>query len=119
MNFVITSPQEKEFKMYPGMLITYRVSPLNGIRMNWVTEIKHVKEKDYFIDEQRVGPYALWHHRHKFEETNAGILMTDDLHYALPFGGLGRIINRILVEKEINKIFTYRNEKIIEIFGRS
>lgn len=119
MQFIITSDYTAETKMYPGMIITYKVSPLFGIKLNWMTEITHVKENEYFVDEQRFGPFALWHHQHHFKETEGGVLMTDLLHYAIPFGIIGRLANRIIVQNNVREIFTYREKKIEELFGSS
>ena len=115
MGFIITSKFNDE-KMYPGMLITYKVSPLMGIRMDWCTEITHVIDKKYFVDEQRFGPYAMWHHQHHFNVVEGGIEMTDIVNYAIPLGILGRMMNSILISNEIEKIFTYREKKIAELF---
>src|ERR1700749_2791364 len=97
MKFDVTSDYNEHTKMYPGMIITYKISPLLGVKMNWMTEITHVKEKEYFVDEQRFGPYALWHHQHHFKQVEGGIQMTDLLHYAIPYGFIGRIANNLLV----------------------
>ncbi|TWJ04315.1 ligand-binding SRPBCC domain-containing protein [Mucilaginibacter frigoritolerans] len=117
MNFVVTSDYTADTKMYPGMIITYIVSPVLGIKMNWMTEITHVKEGEYFVDEQRFGPYALWHHQHHFKSITGGMLMNDILNYAIPYGIIGRIANTILVENQIKKIFSYREKAIKELFG--
>lgn len=117
MNFIVTSNNGTVTKMYPGMIITYKVSPLWGIKMNWMTEITHVKENEYFVDEQRFGPYALWHHQHHFKEVVGGVLMTDLLNYAVPYGFVGRIANKLLVASQIKKIFDYREEAIAHLFG--
>ena len=114
----ITSDFKEGQKMYPGMIITYKVSPLLGIKLNWMTEITHVKEGDYFVDEQRFGPYALWHHQHHFQEIPGGVLMTDIINYAIPMGIFGRMANSILVAKEIQGIFDYREKKVEELFGK-
>ena len=118
MNFIVTSNFKNGDKVYPGMIITYKVSPLFGIKMNWMTEITHVKEKEYFVDEQRFGPYALWHHQHHFKEINGGILMTDIIHYAIPYGFIGRIANSLTVRKKIKEVFAYREKTITELFKR-
>lgn len=118
MNFVVTSDYNKDTKMYPGMIITYKVSPLLGIKLDWMTEITHVKEAEYFVDEQRFGPYALWHHQHHFKAVEGGVMMYDILNYAIPYGIIGRLANALLVHKEINKIFAYREKAIVELFGR-
>jgi ligand-binding SRPBCC domain-containing protein len=115
MGFIITSKFNDE-KMYPGMLITYKVSPLMGIPMDWCTEITHVIDKKYFVDEQRFGPYAMWHHQHHFKVVEGGIEMTDIVNYAIPLGILGRMMNSIMISNEIEKIFTYREKKIAELF---
>jgi ligand-binding SRPBCC domain-containing protein len=117
MGFKVTSPFDAKTKVYEGMIITYKITPLLGIKMNWMTEITHVKEHEYFVDEQRFGPYALWHHEHHFKEIKGGVLMTDILNYAIPYGVIGRLSNKLLVSKEINKIFTYREQAINEMFG--
>lgn len=103
-------------QMYPGMIVRYKVRPVFNIPMNWVTEITHVQDRKYFIDEQRFGPYALWHHQHHFQEKDGGVLMTDILHYAIPFGPLGKIANALLVDKRVEEIFRYREKVISDIF---
>lgn len=118
MGFTITSDFKEGQKMYPGMIITYKVSPLLGIKLNWMTEITHVQEGKYFVDEQRFGPYALWHHQHHFEEIKGGVLMADIINYAIPYGFIGRIANSILVENEVRGIFDYREKKVEELFGK-
>ncbi|GAA4335742.1 SRPBCC family protein [Mucilaginibacter gynuensis] len=118
MGFVITSDFTVDTKMYEGMLISYKIAPLFGIKMNWTTEITHINpDKEYFIDEQRFGPYAMWHHEHHFKEIPGGIYMTDRLTYAIPYGAIGTLANSILVKKEVNKIFYYRTKAIEELFG--
>jgi len=117
MGFEVTS-EYKEDRMYPGMIITYKVHPLMGIPLNWATEITHVDEMKYFVDEQRFGPYKFWHHQHKFYEINGGIEMIDILHYKVGFGFLGMIINSLVVKKQLNSIFGYRYRKLEEMFGK-
>jgi ligand-binding SRPBCC domain-containing protein len=117
MNFVVTSDYEQGSKVYPGMIITYKVSPLLGIKMNWMTEITHVKAKEYFVDEQRFGPYALWHHQHHFKEVDGGVQMTDLVHYAIPYGFIGRLANTLIVKNKLKKVFAYRKEAIVHLFG--
>jgi len=117
LNLVITSGYTDNSKMYPGLLITYKVAPLFGIKMDWVTEITHIKDQEYFIDEQRSGPYAIWHHQHHFREIKGGVHMTDILTYAIPYGIIGRITNTLLVKRKIKKIFAYRQQQIEKLFG--
>jgi len=119
MSFVVTSPYNTDTKMYAGMIITYKVTPMLGIKLNWMTEITHVEDKVYFVDEQRFGPYALWHHQHHFKEVPGGIMMTDILNYAMPFGVAGTIANLILVKNKINQIFSYREGAIEQLFGKA
>ena len=107
MNFIIKSKNTDE-KIYPGMIIYYNVSPILKIPTRWVTEITHVKKNQYFVDEQRVGPYKIWHHEHHFKAQKDGVLMTDIISYKLPFGILGRIVNFLFIKKKINDIFNYR-----------
>ncbi len=116
IGFEITSAFSNE-KMYNGQIITYIVKPLAGIPLSWVTEITHVQEPHYFVDEQRFGPYALWHHKHFFKEIKGGVEMTDHVHYALPLGILGRFANTILVKNQLKQIFDFRFQKMKEIFG--
>ena len=118
MGFDITSPDLPE-KMYPGMIISYRVAPVAGIKTTWVTEITQVDDKRYFVDEQRVGPYAMWHHQHILEELPDGkVLMKDIISYRPPLGFLGAIANGILIRKKLNDIFDYRTQAIEKRFGK-
>lgn len=114
MGFQITDFDAKS--MYAGQIIAYKVSPIFGIKLNWVTEITVVKENSYFIDEQRFGPYAFWHHKHFFEATPQGTKMTDTVHYGLPLGFLGRIMNALVVKNKLRDIFEYRVLKVNEQF---
>ena len=118
MRFVVTSDYTEQTKMYAGMIITYKISPLLGIKMNWMTEITHVADKHYFVDEQRFGPYALWHHQHHFKEIPGGVEMTDILHYAIPYSLLGTIANNVFVGKKVKQIFTYRVKAVEDLFGK-
>lgn len=99
--------------IYAGQIITYTVKPLLGIPLFWMTEITHVKEGAYFVDEQRSGPYALWHHTHIFREVEGGVEMTDLVHYRLPLGILGRLAHGLFVKKQLEDLFDYRY-KVLE-----
>ncbi len=116
MKFEIISKHHGE-KMYAGQLIEYRVRPFLGIPFYWMTEIAQVRDKEYFIDVQRHGPYKLWHHQHYFREITGGIEMTDIVHYRNPTW-FGKLINSLFVAKKLRGIFDYRFKKIEEIFGR-
>jgi len=117
MAFDVTSSQEIDLKMYPGMIITYNVSPIAGIKLNWMTEITQVTPQQYFIDEQRFGPFKFWHHQHHFKAIPGGVEMTDILSYGLPFGFIGQFAHAILVKNKIKEIFEFRRKKTIQLFG--
>lgn len=116
MGFVITSDRKDGEKMYAGQIITYIIKPILGIPVKWMTEITHVKEGEYFIDEQRFGPYKLWHHRHSFKKTATGVEMHDEVNYVLPMGILGTIAHELFVRKRIEYIFEYRTEILNKLF---
>ena len=104
-------------QMYAGQIIEYKVKPLAGIPVYWMTEITQVKDREYFIDEQRFGPYALWHHQHHFKAIPGGVEMTDIVHYKNPLGFLGRLVNRLFVARKLEQIFRYRYRRVEELFG--
>ena len=116
LNLVPITPLAE--RMYPGQFIQYKVKPLFGIPMTWVTEITHVKEMEYFIDEQRVGPYKIWHHQQHFKAIEGGVEMTDILDYLLPLGPIGVLTEAILVGGEVKKIFEFRTKRLHELFGK-
>lgn len=117
MGFRIISKHHGE-KLYAGQIIEYIVRPVFSIRMYWMTEITQVKDKEYFIDEQRKGPYSMWHHQHHFKEIEGGVEMTDIVHYRLPMGFLGKIANSLFVKKKLQHIFNYRYERIKTVLGK-
>ncbi len=104
-------------KTYAGQIIRYKVRPLLGIAIGWTTEITQSVEQQYFVDEQRFGPYKFWHHQHHFREEDGGVMMEDDLHYALYGGPLAGLINTLVVGPRVKAIFSYREQKLNEIFG--
>ena len=103
--------------MYTGQIIEYRVRPLWNIPWYWMTEITHVREGVYFVDEQRYGPYSFWHHQHHFRPVAGGVEMTDIVHYKLPLGFLGDVVNGWWVLRQLEGIFEYRREKVGSLFG--
>ena len=115
MGFQIISKHHGE-KMYAGQIIEYKVKPILDLPLYWMTEITQVVDKKYFIDEQRFGPYSLWHHQHHFEENAKGVLMTDIVHYKLPFWILGDIANTLFVKQQLRDIFDYRFKKTESIW---
>ena len=115
MDFNITDWDRK--KAYPGQIIQYTVKPLLGVKINWVTEITQVKDKEFFIDEQRFGPYSFWHHKHFLTEIENGVLIEDVIHYKIPLGPFGIPINFLFINSKLNSIFKYRKHELIKIFG--
>lgn len=104
--------------MYAGQIIEYTLRPVLGIPLYWMTEITQVKDREYFIDEQRFGPYSLWHHQHHFKEIPGGVEMTDIVHYKNPLGFLGKLANTLFVRNKLKDIFDYRFKKVEEMFGK-
>ncbi|MBK8609164.1 MAG: SRPBCC family protein [Chitinophagaceae bacterium] len=125
-NLATITPDKMGFKtiskhhgpvMYAGQVIEYKVSPLLGIPLYWMTEITHVVDKKYFVDEQRYGPYRMWHHQHHFKTVEGGVEMTDIVHYKLPLWFLGDMANTLFVKKQLQGIFDYRFKKVEAMFG--
>jgi ligand-binding SRPBCC domain-containing protein len=106
----------REGKMYPGQLISYKIRIFPGIRVDWLTEITHVKEETYFIDDQRFGPYAFWHHQHFFRTVTGGVEMVDDVNYGLPYGWIGRLAHALFVKKQLKVIFAHRHQVLEKRF---
>ena len=115
MGFDILSGADR--KMFAGQIIQYIVTPIAGIPTKWVTEITHVKEKEFFVDEQRFGPYTLWHHKHFIKPIPGGVEMEDIVDYKLPMGILGQLAHPIIVKPKLKEIFDYRYQKLIELYG--
>lgn len=115
MGFIIKSEAHTD-RMYAGQIIEYTIKPLLGIPLYWMTEITHLEPLVYFVDEQRYGPYSLWHHQHHFRETPEGVEMTDIVHYKIPFGFIGTIANSLFVRKQLADIFSYRSAAINRLF---
>jgi ligand-binding SRPBCC domain-containing protein len=103
-------------KVYAGQIIEYKVRPFLNIPLYWMTEITHVEDKIFFVDEQRFGPFSLWHHQHHFKETAEGVEMTDIVHYKLPLWFLGSIANALFVKKQLRELFEYRYNAIDKMF---
>ncbi len=115
MGFHILDGADKP--MFAGQIIQYTVKPFPFFSIKWVTEITHVVQNEYFVDEQRFGPYAMWHHKHFIKEVDGGVEMEDIVDYKLPLGFLGRMMHPILVKKQLRQIFEYREKKLTELFG--
>jgi ligand-binding SRPBCC domain-containing protein len=117
MNFKILT-EDLPDEIFTGLIIEYKVSPVSGIPVHWVTEITAVEKYKYFIDEQRFGPYKFWHHLHLFQQVDEGkIKIIDKVHYIIPLGIVGQIMNLLFVKKRLDEIFDYRAKVISEIFG--
>jgi ligand-binding SRPBCC domain-containing protein len=117
MNFEIV--RGGDVAMYPGQLIEYRVEFLRGIRSLWLTAIPHVRDCEYFVDEQRLGPYRFWYHEHSFEAISSGTKMTDRVTYVIPYGPLGDLLNHFWIARRLDGIFEFRRKTIIELFGEA
>lgn len=104
-------------RMYAGMVVCYRVRPLLGITVPWMTEITHVREPVFFVDEQRSGPYRFWHHQHCFEPIEDGVRMVDRVHYQLPFGWFGHALFGRIVARRLDAIFAFRRAILQQTFG--
>ena len=117
LRFTVLS-EMKDHKIYAGQIIDYKVSPLFNIPMFWRTEITAVKPNEFFVDEQRKGPYNTWHHEHHFREIEGGVEMTDIVQYKNPLWLLGRLANKILVRKKLRSIFEYRFKKVEQLLGK-
>ena len=115
MRFDIISGDDK--KMFPGQIIEYILTPVFNIPFKWVTEITHVKQKKYFVDEQRFGPYSFWHHKHFIKEVEGGVIMEDIVHYKLPLGIIGRLAHRLFVRNKVEEIFSFRRKKLDSLFN--
>ncbi len=102
--------------MYAGQMISYRIRVAPFVRLRWLTEIVHVESGHYFVDEQRIGPYRLWHHEHHFTEQAGGTLMMDRVTYALPLGVIGDLVHAVCVRRQLQYIFDYRAAKVREQF---
>ena len=124
-NLAVITPETMRFEtisggseaMFAGQIIAYTLRPLPGWKTNWVTEITHVEPGHYFVDEQRFGPYAFWHHLHQLRDVPGGVKMTDPVHYKIPFGLIGDAANALVVRKRLNDIFKFRRRKMEMLFG--
>ena len=117
MDFNILSDVPEE--MYPGLIISYSVRPFGNFSITWVSEITQMRNLDYFIDEQRFGPYKFWHHLHHFKELPTGTLVTDVVNYGMPFGMIGNMGHSLFLKHQLNRIFDYRGDTLANLFGSS
>lgn len=105
-------------KMYSGLIINYIVTPVLNIPTAWTTEITFIDEPNYFVDEQRMGPYKMWHHEHHIKEIDGGVEMNDIISYILPLGPLGMIARELFVKNKLQEIFDFRYKALEDMFGK-
>ena len=105
-------------KMYAGLIINYKVAPVLNIPLAWTTEITQVVPMQYFVDEQRKGPYNIWHHEHHFEAVEGGVIMRDILHYDIGRWLLGDLLGALFIHKKVSEIFDFRFKKLETMFGK-
>jgi ligand-binding SRPBCC domain-containing protein len=115
LDFRILSPEPITTRA--GARIAYRLR-WRRLPLRWVTEIAEWAPPFRFVDVQRRGPYALWHHTHGFETQEGGTRMRDHVRYALPLGPLGLLMHRLAVRRDVEAIFAYRASRVNDIFGR-
>lgn len=113
--FEVISPLPQ--RMYAGMIVSYRIQPFPGVVVPWTTEITHVREPFFFVDEQRTGPYRFWHHQHQFVPVGQGVRMTDLVHYQVGWGVAGHWIAGAMVRRRLEAIFTFRRQRLGEMFA--
>jgi ligand-binding SRPBCC domain-containing protein len=116
LGFEIKNPEDMR-KMYAGQVISYTIYPLYGIPVEWVSEITHVEENSYFIDQQRFGPYKYWHHEHRFNAIPNGVEMVDIISYKMPFGFLGKALHYLKIKHDVEEIFTFRRAVLEKLYG--
>src|SRR3569833_1261014 len=109
LRFRIETPQP--IQMRQGATIAYRLH-MRGVPLRWLTEIELWRPPYEFVDVQVKGPYRLWRHIHRFEESKDGTRITDLVNYTLPFGPLGRLVHRVQVADDLNRIFDYRAHRV-------
>ena len=116
MSFRITSGALEH--IYSGQIITYKVAVFPGITANWVTEITHVEHERFFVDEQRCGPYQIWHHEHRFDPNDEGVLVSDNVSYKIPLGVFGHLAQSLFIKKQLKNIFEHRMNVLAKKFGK-
>ena len=115
VGFKITYLQSEQ--MHTGQIIGYKIKVAPMVWLEWMTEITHVDPMRSFVDDQRIGPYKVWHHTHRFQEQDDGVLMTDDVTYAMPFGPLGRMMHTLYVKGQLKHIFDERHRLVDDVFN--
>ncbi len=115
MNFKILSGSSDDF--YEGKIISYSINPFKFYNIKWVTEITTIKKNDFFIDEQRFGPYKMWHHEHHFIKNNDNTTtIYDKVIYKLPYGIIGKLSHKLFIKKRLLEIFNFRKKTIKKLY---
>ena len=115
MNFKILSGSSDDF--YEGKIISYSINPFKFYNIKWVTEITKIKKNDFFIDEQRFGPYKMWHHEHHFIKNNDNTTtIHDKVIYKLPYGIIGKINHKLFIKKRLLEIFNFRKKTMKQLY---
>ena len=126
LNLAAITPEHMRFeivgaapeRMFAGQMIEYRIGLLPGLTTRWLTEITHMREGEYFVDEQRIGPYRLWHHEHYFTRApyDRGVIMRDRITYDVGWGWVGDLLHAVWIGRQLNAIFNYRAQRIAARF---
>ena len=114
LSFEVLSPEPVE--MAVGVLIDYRLT-LHGVPLGWTSQIEVWEPGRQFVDRALRGPFALWHHRHRFSAAGEGTIVADEVHYALPFGALGELAHPLFVARDLDRIFAQRHEAVERILA--
>jgi ligand-binding SRPBCC domain-containing protein len=105
-----------ERELRTGSIIEYRLR-VHGLPTRWKSEISEWDPPHRFVDTQLRGPYALWRHQHSFTAENDGTRIRDQVDYALPLGVLGELAHTLMVRRDVESIFAYRQKRLLELLG--
>ncbi|MDE3069335.1 MAG: SRPBCC family protein [Acidobacteriota bacterium] len=114
LSFEVLTPEPIEMRR--GTIIDYRLR-LHGLPLRWRSRIEAWEPGRRFVDLQLRGPYRLWHHTHEFEACEGGTLIRDRVRYALPLGALGDLVGRLLVRRDLERVFDFRRTAIAGLLG--
>jgi hypothetical protein len=114
LRFEVRSAEPIE--MEAGALIDYRLR-VHGVPLGWTSQIEVWEPGRQFVDRQLRGPYRLWHHRHRFEAVQGGTRITDEVHYAVPFGIVGELVHPLFVRRDLERVFDHRQVAVRELLG--
>lgn len=111
IHFRVLTPVPIE--MRSGTIIDYRLR-IHGLPLRWRSRISVWEPPRRFVDEQLRGPYRSWRHEHRFEDCHGGTLITDHVEYRVRGGAL---VNRLFVQRDLERIFQFRLQALQQIFG--